>query len=154
YAQVITKDAKTDTGVFDVHKVRDTYYYEIPKAMYGKEFLWVSQIAKTTSGAGYGGQALGSRVVKWERRDNPVMLVNVDYRMVADKTLPIAKAVQNANNDTIIMSFNVEANGKDDKEAAVIDVTRLFTSDPPEFSARGAVRGRGMDNGRSFINRI
>jgi len=154
YAQVITRDAKTDTGVFDVHKVRETYYYEIPKAMFGKEFLWVSQIARNTEGAGYGGQALGSRVVKWERRDNRVLLVNVDYRMVADKSLPIARAVSAANNDTIIMSFNVEANGKEDKEAAVIDVTRLFTTDVPEFSARGAVRGRGMDNNRSFIMHI
>ena len=152
YAQVITKDAKTDAGVFDVHKVRDTYYYEIPKAMFGKEFLWVTQIAKTAPGVGFGGTGVADRVVKWERRDNRVLLLNVDYRIVADQSLPIAKAVEAANNDTIIMSFNVEANGKDD--SAVIDVTRLFTTDVPEFSARGAVRGRGMDNGRSFINRI
>src|SRR5206468_9053543 len=116
--------------IFDVHKVKDTYYYEIPKGMFGKEFLWVSQIAKTAPGAGYGGQALGSgRVVKWERRENRVFLLNVDYRMVADKNLPIAKAVDAANNDMIIMSFNVEANGKED--SAVIDVTRLFTTDVP-----------------------
>ena len=50
YAQVITKEAKTDAGIFDVHKVKDTYYYEIPKGMFGKEFLWVSQIAKTAPG--------------------------------------------------------------------------------------------------------
>jgi len=29
YEQVITKDAKTDEGMFDVHKVGETYYYEI-----------------------------------------------------------------------------------------------------------------------------
>src|SRR5262245_28529480 len=61
YEQVITAEAKTDKGVFDVHKVGETYYYEIPKAMLGKEFLWVSQIQRNTLGAGFGGSAVGDR---------------------------------------------------------------------------------------------
>ena len=84
YDQVITKEAKTDKGVFYVHKVGESYYYEIPKAMLGKEFLWVSQIQKNTIGAGYGGSALGNRVVKWERQGNRVFLRNVNYEIVAD----------------------------------------------------------------------
>jgi len=64
YDRVITKDAKSDPGVFTVHTIKDKVYYEIPKSELGKEFLWVSQIAKTTLGVGYGGQAMGNRVVK------------------------------------------------------------------------------------------
>jgi Domain of unknown function (DUF5118) len=67
YEQVITRDAKTDKGVFEVHKVGETYYYEIPKTMLGKDFLWVTQIQKNTLGAGFGGSAVGDRVVRWER---------------------------------------------------------------------------------------
>src|SRR5262245_22509402 len=67
YDRVITRDAKSDDGVFTVHRIRDRIYYEIPKAQLDKEFLWVSQIAKTTSGQGQGGQAAGNRVVKWVR---------------------------------------------------------------------------------------
>jgi hypothetical protein len=152
YEQVITREAKTDKGVFDVHKVGETYYYEIPKAMLGKEFLWVSQIQKNTLGAGYGGSAIGNRVVKWERQGNRVFLRNVDYEIVADKNSPVARAVADANNDSIIMAFNVEANGP--QEAAVIDVTRLFTTDVPEISARARLRGRGMDTTRSYIEKI
>jgi hypothetical protein len=55
YDRVITKDAKSDEGVFTVHRVKDKIYYEIPKKEFDKEFLWVSQIAKTTLGVGYGG---------------------------------------------------------------------------------------------------
>ncbi len=66
YEKVITKDAKSKDGLFKVHKVKDKYYYEIPKIELGKEYLWVTQIAKTTFGVGYGGQALGRRVVRWE----------------------------------------------------------------------------------------
>ena len=48
YDRVITKDAKSDDGVFTVHRIKDRVYYEIPKAQLGREFLWVSQIARTT----------------------------------------------------------------------------------------------------------
>src|SRR4029079_8549665 len=68
FDKVITKDAKSDEGIFNIHTVKEKVYYEIPKTELGKEFLWVSQIAKTTLGVGYGGQAAGNRVVKWERK--------------------------------------------------------------------------------------
>ena len=151
YDRVITKDAKTEQGVFTVHKIKEKIYYEIPKSELGKEFLWVSQIAKTTLGAGYGGQAAGNRVVKWDRHNNRVLLRGVSYELVADPKLPINKAVQAANNNTIIMSFFIEALGKD--EAPVIDVTRLFTTEVSEFSARTRLRARGFDASRSFIER-
>src|SRR6185295_4563527 len=72
YDKVITKEAKSDPGVFTVHKIKGKVYYEIPAAELGKDFLWVTQIAKTTAGVGYGGQALGNRVVRWERNDNRI----------------------------------------------------------------------------------
>ena len=151
YDRVITKEAKSDPGVFTVHRIGDRLYYEIPASQLNKEFLWVSQIARTTVGAGQGGQAVGSRVVKWERRNNRVFLRSVSYDIVADRNLPIAQAVQAANNETILMAFNVETVGKDD--APVIDVTRLFTTEVPEFSARSRVRSRAFDASRSFVER-
>ena len=134
YDKVITKDAKSDEGVFTVHRIKDKVYYEIPKNQLNKEFLWVSQIARTTLGVGYGGQAAGNHVVRWERHGNRILLRSISYEVVADQKLPIARAVQAANNDTIIQSFWIEALGKDD--APVIDVTRLFTTEITEFSAR------------------
>ncbi|HEV2837580.1 MAG TPA: zinc-dependent metalloprotease [Pyrinomonadaceae bacterium] len=151
YDKVITKEAKTDDGVFKIHSIKDKVYYEIPRSELEKEFLWVSQIAKTTLGVGYGGQAAGNRVVKWERKGNRILLRNVSYDVVADSKLPVSRAVQAANNDTIIMAFNIEALGKDD--SAVIDVTRLFTTEVTEFSARTRLRARGFDASRSFIEK-
>jgi hypothetical protein len=151
YERVITKEAKSDGGIFTVHRINDRLFYEIPKSALGREFLWVSQIARTTLGAGYGGQAAGNRVVRWERRGDRVLLRSVMYDVVADASAPIATAVQAANFDAILMAFNIEALGKDD--APVIDVTRLFTSDVPEFSGRTRVRARTFDNARSFVER-
>jgi len=156
YDRVITKDAKTSEGIFKVHKIRergtDTYYYEIPTSELGKDFLFVGQIAQNTIGAGYGGQTVNEFVGRWERRENRVFLREVTYDITADPGEPIAKAVQAANNPSIIMSFPIAAFGPN--EAPVIDVTRLFLSDVPEMSARARVRGRGMDTSRSYIERV
>ncbi len=152
YDKVITKEAKSTSGIFTVHKVKDKYYYEIPKAEFDKQFLWVTQIARTTVGVGYGGQALSRRVVRWERNENKIHLRNVNYSVVADPSLPISRAVQAANNDTILMAFPVAAWGPN--ESAVIDVTRLFSTDLFEFSARQRLNATTMDATRSYIERI
>jgi len=151
FDRVITKDATSKTGVFTVHRIKDRLYYEIPTTQLGREFLWVSQIKSTTLGAGQGGQAAGNRVVRWERRGDRVFLRSVSYEITADAKTPIARAVRDANYDPIVMSFNIEALGKD--EAPVIEVTRLFTSDVPEFSGRTRVRARTFDASRSFVDR-
>ncbi|MCU0255492.1 MAG: zinc-dependent metalloprotease [Vicinamibacterales bacterium] len=151
YERVITKDAKSDEGVFTVHRIKDKVFYEIPAAELNKEFLWVTQIARTTLGVGYGGQFAGDEVVRWERRENRILLRKVSYDIVAERSLPIARAVAAANFDPIVMSFNIEAFGKD--EAAVIDVTRLFTTELPELSVRPRLRARGFDASRAFVER-
>jgi hypothetical protein len=152
YDKVVTKDFKADDGVFVVHRSRDKVLYEIPKKELDKEFLWVSQIRRTTLGVGYGGQALGNKVVRWELRDRKVLLRSVNYDVVADPKEPIAQAVRDSNESPIIMSFNVEAFNQEG--APVIDVTRLFTSDVPEFSARARLRARAMDPSRSFVDKV
>ncbi len=152
YEKVITKEAKSKKGVFTVHQIKERWYYEIPAGELNKQFLWVSQIARTTAGAGYGGQALGSRVVRWERNGNRVHLRDINYEVVADPAKPIAQAVHAANNNTILMTFPVAAFGKE--ETVVIEVTRLFTSDVFEFSARQRLRASTLDASRSYVERI
>ena len=152
YDEVITDEAESDEGVFIVHRLDDKVFYEIPEAELGKEFLWVSQIARTTEGVGYGGQALGNRVVKWERRLDQVFLKGVSYAIVADPDRPIARAVGAANNDTIIRAFDVEATSE--AGAPVIDVTSLFETEVPEFSARSRLGAQGFARDRSFVESV
>lgn len=152
YDQVITKDAVSDEGVFTVHRIKDKVYYEIPASELGTEFLWVNQIKRTTPGVGYGGQALGNRVVRWTRNGNHVLLRSVVYDSVADPNHPVRQAVDAAQNETIIMSFNIEAFGPNG--SVVIDVTPLFTTEVAELSARARLRARGFDRSRTFIERV
>ena len=153
YDKVITKDAKSSKGVFTVHQIKDRYYYEIPYGEFEEQFLWNTQISKTTLGVGYGGQQLSSRVVYWQLNGNKVYLRSTSYDVVADPAAPIWQAVKAANNDAILMSFPVAAFGPD-KKSAVIDVTRLFTSDVFEFGARQRLNASSMDASRSYIERI
>ena len=152
YDEVITDEAETDEGVFTVHQLDDKVFYEIPEAELGKEFLWVSQIARTTQGVGYGGQSLGNRVVTWERQGDRVLLKSVSYAIVADDEEPIARAVQAANNDTIIKAVDIEA--LSEAGAPVIEVTSLFNTEVPEFSARSRLQARGFARDRSFVEEV
>src|ERR1051326_624630 len=152
YDRVINKDAKTTRGLYTIHQIKERYYYEIPKAELNKDFLWNSQIARTTLGAGYGGGQLVDKVVRWELKGNRVLLLQVDFGLAAAPKAPIALAVKAANNDAIIMSFPVAAFAKDG--APVIEVTRLFTSDVQEFSARQRLGATAVDASRTFIERI
>ena len=152
YDEVITAEAISDEGIFTVHRLDEKIYYEIPPDELDAEFLWVSQIARTTEGVGYGGQALGRHVVRWQRQDDRVLLRSVSYAIVADPAQPIARAVDAANNDPIIKVFDIEAIGGDD--ALVIDVTALFTTEISEFSARTRLGAQGFDGERSFVENV
>ena len=55
YDKVITKDAKSDDGLFKVHNIDNSFFYEIPDTLFDKEMLMVTRISKTASGVGFGG---------------------------------------------------------------------------------------------------
>jgi hypothetical protein len=149
---VITPNARSRDGLFKTHRVGSRLLFEIPRAQLGKEMLLVPRTAKVPVNAGYGGlQSGATQVLRWERRDNRILLRRVSYETVADSTTPIYQAVRNANYDIIVAAFNVEAYGPD--SSAVIDVTRLYTAPPPELGVGAQFRGT-PDATRSFIERV
>ena len=152
YDEVITSDAKSDEGVFLVHRVKEKLYYEIPESELSREFLWVSRIARTVTGVGYGGQKLGSRVVQWERQGDRILLRNVAFSIVAESDKPISLAVDSANNNTIIMSFEIKA--LSEEGSPVIEVGPLFETEVTEFSARQRLKAKGFDKKRSFLDSV
>ncbi len=152
YDEVITKEAKTTSGVFLVHRLDDKVYFEIPRDALGKLMLWTIEVVKGPAGVSWGGQALGNRVVRWERRGNRIYLWNVVFDKRADGKA-VQRAVDSANMDTILLSFPVEAEGKD--RSAVIQTTSMFTEDVPDFSVKRAVTGASsIDDSRSYIEEV
>ena len=157
YADVVTKDVKTDDGLFKVHKKGDAYLFEIPKSLLGRDMLMVTRIAKTANGLGFGGGKVNTQMLRWERKDKKILLRVISQRVVADKSLPVHEAVKNSNFDPILFAFPIQAINKE-TSAIVIDATTLFTTDVaaigmPTFYKR-RLKATRLDTKRSFIERI
>ena len=128
YNKVITKEAKTDKGLFDVHKIDEKFFYEIPDTLFEREMLMVTRISKTASGLGFGGGKLSEQVLRWEKKDKKVLLRMVSHQVVAADSLPVHEAVVNSNFEPVIATFPIKAFSKDSLNT-VIDVTDLFSKD-------------------------
>ena len=128
YKEIITKEAITDKGLFDIHKVKDKYYYEINDSLLGREMLMVTRIAKTASGLGFGGGKQNTQVLRWQKKDSKILLRVVSHNIVASDSLPVSEAVLNSNFEPILYSFKIESKGID-SVSTLIDVTKLFNED-------------------------
>ncbi|MFO7301803.1 MAG: zinc-dependent metalloprotease [Acidobacteriota bacterium] len=145
-------DAQSDDGMFLVHRVGDTVYFEIPADLLDRDILWVTRLKRTTLGAGYGGEPIADRVVRWSQRGDRVFLQLINYDVTADPSEPIARAVADANVPTILRSFGVIATSPAGNP--VIDVTGLLLSEIAEFSPRDVLNARGMDQSRSYLEKV
>ncbi|MFN4761703.1 zinc-dependent metalloprotease [Gillisia sp. Q332] len=159
YNKVITKDAKSDKGLFTVHKVDDNYFYEIPDSLINREMLTVTRIAKTATGIGFGGGKQNTEVHRWEKKNNNILLRLVSHEIYAADSLPVHEAVMNSNFDPIIQSFAIKAISKDSLTSNyVIDVTDLYTKDVQTLGlpdrARKQYKVSRLDDSRSYIDTI
>ncbi|WP_069129921.1 zinc-dependent metalloprotease [Rhodohalobacter halophilus] len=157
FSEVIKDSFDKDEGLFNVYKDNSTYYYEIPDEMLGREMLMVSRIARTADGIAYGGMKNNTQVLRWEKRDNKILLRRVSFSNTASDTLPVYEAVRNSNFEPILASFDIAAINED-STGSVIDVTSLFTTDVPALGLQQSYRSRfqvrRVDGNRTFIESI
>ncbi len=157
FSEVIKDDFEKDEGLFNVYKDKSTFYYEIPDEMLGREMLMVSRIARTADGIAYGGMKNNTQVLRWEKRDDKILLRRVSFSNTASDSLPVYEAVRNSNFEPILASFDVAALN-DDSTGTVIDVTSLFTTDVPALGLqqrnRKQYQVRRVDGNRTFIEHI
>jgi hypothetical protein len=152
YATVITAKAVTQDGLFKVHRIGEKLYFEIPNKALNRDMLLVGRYTRGAATpqdwGGYVGDQFDDQMLRWERRGNKILLRSPSFATtVSDTSNPVIEAVRNSNNPSIIASFNVETYGPD--SAAVIEVTRLYTSPIQEFAS---MRGQ-LDPSRSYVER-
>lgn len=150
YDSVVTAEAVSRSGLFTVHRIDQRLLFEIPRDQLGHDILLVTEIARTVLGSGYGGQAVGNRVLQWELRNDRVYLRTVSFEAMADPDSREYMAVQAANVPPIIEAFDVEAYGPD--SSVVVDVSGLFLSPPAEMGPGNRIPGN-VDSDRSWIDR-
>ena len=157
YAKVITKDAKSDEGLFTVHKIDDSFFYEIPDTLFDKEMLMVTRISKTASGVGFGGGKQNTQVLRWQKKDKKVILRVVSYEVYAADSLPVHEAVVNSNFEPVLYTFPIKAFSVD-STATVIEVTDLFNKDVKALGLSSRSRKRykatRLESEKSYIESV
>ena len=156
YNEVITSKAVCKTGLFNVYKVDEKYYFEIPDSMLQREFLFTTRLAKVPTGSPmFGGELVNNIIVAFEKaEENKLYLRVLTNVAVADSSNAIAKAVRNSTIDPIVMVMDVKAKGIGNK-SSILDVTDFLLKDnnitgfDPAAKKNMAIGGAAAD--RSFI---
>ena len=116
YKEVITEEAKTQRGLFTVHKIDDKYFFEITDEAFNRDILVVSRLSK--SGAdlranfiGYAGDQINNETIRFERGpNNKVFLRKLSFSEFSkDSTMPMYRAVMNSNVQPIAAAFDIKA---------------------------------------------
>lgn len=157
YRQIIPSTANTKEGLFAVHEVKGKYFYEIPDSLLGKEMLMVTTIAKTATGIGYGGERTNTQMLRWDKKDETILLKVVSYSNTAADSLPIFQAVRSSNLEPILQKFDIKTKNPT-KENWVIEVTDLFAKDVQAIglpkNRRTQYKVSRLDTDRSYIESI
>jgi hypothetical protein len=129
YATVI-KGFHTQRGLFTVHTLADSVYFEIPDSILHRDIMVINRLKK---GPGmlnaYPGEELDEETIKFEKGPDSTILIRYDLVISdADSSSAIHKAVVNANLDPIVVSFPIKAYGKD-SASYVIDVSHFLKDD-------------------------
>lgn len=150
FDKVITAEAKTQQGLFAVHRLKNKLYFEIPKTLLEQPLLMVANATAVPAGQDHLGRTINQDVLRFVLHQNRVLLQLVSHSAVTAPDNVLADAVRQSQRDAILAVFPVEAYGKGG--APVIEVSRLFSSEVGDFSARTMVRG-SMDSSRSYVEK-
>jgi hypothetical protein len=153
YRSVVPPTARTDAGLFHVHRVNDRLLFEIPDSVLGRDMALMSRYAAAQQGLADGGDRMSPNlVVRWERRGERIVLRAVSHETTAEEGSPLRLAVENSNFPPVLQAFPLRARGEG---TSVIDVTDLYLGDVPAFSLPRAARTRlgvrAHDRERSWL---
>jgi hypothetical protein len=136
YKEVITDKAKTDDGLFKVHKVDDKWFFEIADEFLSRDILVVNRLSKAGAGMrvggffGYAGDDISRNVIQFQKGpNNKIFLRNISFaEYTKDSTSPMFTSVNKSNIQPIAASFDIKAFSKD-SAGTVIDVTDYINGD-------------------------
>ncbi|MBK9257964.1 MAG: zinc-dependent metalloprotease [Saprospiraceae bacterium] len=161
YKDVITKEAITSRGMITTHKVKEKNYFEISNNILEKEILITSRISGFVKNLNFGGAGVESRpqqVIRWQKKDDKILLRSVSFNSIANFEDPIYQSVKNNNFEPVIMIFDIQAYNAD-TTGYLIDVESLFTTDVEKIGAmdknqKKTFEIKGIDSKRSFIQEM
>lgn len=151
----------TSTGMINTHKSKDKNYFEISKKVLEKEILITSRISGFVKNLNFGGAGVESRpqqVIRWQKKDDKILLRSVSFNSIANFEDPIYQSVKNNNFEPVVMVFDILAYNTD-TSGFIIDVEPLFNTDVEMIGAldknqKKTFEIKGVDAKRSFVQEM
>lgn len=126
YESIIKGNYLTHRGLFTVHQLQDTVYFEIPEALLHRDIEVINRLVKGPGGTGvFSGEELDEHTIQFEK--GPDSTIRIRYDLIvsqADSANDIYQAVQKSNLNPIVISFPIKAYGPD--SGYVIDVSKFL----------------------------
>jgi hypothetical protein len=130
------KDAKSVSGLLQLHHKGNNLYVELMPGDYSSEYIVMIAISRgIAQDPIFGGMTWSNGddwVWQFRKVGDNVHVVRRNVRFKADANSPEARAVQNAYNDSVL--FSMPATMKGPKGGDLIDLTSVFLSDLPQIS--------------------
>lgn len=135
YNSIISPGTITRDGLFTVHKVEDTYYFEVPDSILGRDLLVVSRISQGAAGVrreytGYSGDQIGNTVIRFEKGpSHKLFLRRITFEEnPGDTSSSMYNAVLRSNLQPLVAAFGIGAYNPNGK-SSLIDVTDYINGD-------------------------
>ncbi|WP_423736624.1 zinc-dependent metalloprotease [Chitinophaga caseinilytica] len=122
FGEVISKEYSTRSGLFTVHQNRDTFYFEIPQTLLGRDIQAINRLVKGPGGANiYSGEEIGHQTVRFVKNDadSTIRLMYISVMGMADKDQQIYKSVEASYYNAVAAVFPIKAYGKDGKSFVI-----------------------------------
>ncbi|HEX2630853.1 MAG TPA: zinc-dependent metalloprotease [Chitinophagaceae bacterium] len=133
YKEVITDKAISQTGLFNVHRVDQRWFFEISNSLLGRDILIVNRVSKAPAGrtGGYAGDWIGENVVEFSKGPNNKIFINrMSYLDISNDSTDngMLRSVINSSLQPIVAAFDIKAFSPD-SSGFVIDITDFISND-------------------------
>lgn len=161
----LTKEATHRPGFFDTYQKEDKLYLAIKPEMLNRDFLMNFEISQGVGASGlFGGTMLNifeGLLVRLEKHEGKIFLMQQPHRYVAEKNTPEARAVDLSYGSSVLETAKIEATSAD--SVVLINAYDWFVSDLSQISQRvkyavaskpGQPGRASLDKSRSFLETV
>jgi membrane-bound inhibitor of C-type lysozyme len=141
--------ATTQEGVFKVHQIEDSWLWELPADLLGKDMFWYAELSQVPVDyvPSINNTTVGARMVRFVRRGNVIDVLDLsnplskretsprdaeDQPTSDEKHQPVQVAIAQSASPALILSFPIIAEGPEG--SVIVDATQVFSNEIPDFS--------------------
>jgi hypothetical protein len=163
----LIEGADVSVGAATIYEIDGSHYFSVPKSALDRTLFWSAEVARYPADAiALLGTEIATHSVKLERQDSRLLVrslssgsIRLTEQQAAGasdlKIRPIDIAIANAQIGPVLLSFDIMA--EDEDGSMLVDATEAFSSDIPDFSAKGQIASTGLmplgvDPKRSYIS--